>query len=393
MISKDIHLMTIMKKLIPAFLLLFLLGSCQEQEKEPETLEEYTAKLADLKKERSILNQQIDQLTNKVAELDPSLQEKAKLVETSTVESSDFVRFIDIQGAVSADDPVNAVSDMGGRITDLRVKEGEYVKKGAIIAQIDVETIEKQISELETSLELPRDMYERQDRLWAQKIGSEVQYLQAKNNVERLEKSMETLKLQESKAYVYAPISGAVDFVMMKQGEVASPGLPIVQILNTSQLKVKTDLPENYLKMVKRGMKVDIEFPSIEYTTTGTVSQLGRKIDPTNRTLELEILPKSSSSLLRPNLLAEIKIKEYQSDDVVTMPLEYILQEVDGTEFIYIAIKDSEGDLRAQKRYVQIGEAADGNVIITEGLTQGEEVIYKGARNVSDGELLELANS
>lgn len=393
MISKDIHLMTIMKKLIPAFLLLFLLGSCQEQEKEPETLEEYTAKLADLKKERSILNQQIDQLTNKVAELDPSLQEKAKLVETSTVESSDFVRFIDIQGAVSADDPVNAVSDMGGRITDLRVKEGEYVKKGAIIAQIDVETIEKQISELETSLELARDMYERQDRLWAQKIGSEVQYLQAKNNVERLEKSMETLKLQESKAYVYAPISGAVDFVMMKQGEVASPGLPIVQILNTSQLKVKTDLPENYLKMVKRGMKVDIEFPSIEYTTTGTVSQLGRKIDPTNRTLELEILPKSSSSLLRPNLLAEIKIKEYQSDDVVTMPLEYILQEVDGTEFIYIAIKDSEGDLRAQKRYVQIGEAADGNVIITEGLTQGEEVIYKGARNVSDGELLELANS
>ena len=382
-----------MKKLIPALLLFLFLGSCKKTDKKPETLEEFSAKLAELKQERSMLNKQIDQLTDKVAELDPSLQEKAKLVETNQVETSDFVRYIDIQGSVKADDPVNAVSDMGGRITDLKVKEGEYVKKGTIIAQIDVETIEKQISELETSLELAQDMYNRQERLWAQKIGSEVQYLQAKNNVERLEKSMETLKLQESKAFVYAPISGAVDLVMMKQGEVAAPGLPIVQILNTSKLKVTTYLPETYLKMVKQGMKVDLEFPSIEYITTGTISQLGRKIDPTNRTLELDITPRKSSSLLRPNLLAEIKIKEYQSKDVVTMPLEYILQEVDGTEFVYIAQQDTEGTLRAKKRYVTIGEAADGKVVITEGLTEGEVVIFKGSRNVSDGELLEISNS
>ena len=393
MTTRDILKIAMMKKLIPALLLFLFLGSCKKTDKKPETLEEFSAKLAELKQERSMLNKQIDQLTDKVAELDPSLQEKAKLVETNQVETSDFVRYIDIQGSVKADDPVNAVSDMGGRITDLKVKEGEYVKKGTIIAQIDVETIEKQISELETSLELAQDMYNRQERLWAQKIGSEVQYLQAKNNVERLEKSMETLKLQESKAFVYAPISGAVDLVMMKQGEVAAPGLPIVQILNTSKLKVTTDLPETYLKMVKQGMKVDLEFPSIEYITTGTISQLGRKIDPTNRTLELDITPRKSSSLLRPNLLAEIKIKEYQSKDVVTMPLEYILQEVDGTEFVYIAQQDTEGTLRAKKRYVTIGEAADGKVVITEGLTEGEVVIFKGSRNVSDGELLEISNS
>ena len=393
MTTRDILKIAMMKKLIPALLLFLFLGSCKKTDKKPETLEEFSAKLAELKQERSMLNKQIDQLTDKVAELDPSLQEKAKLVETNQVETSDFVRYIDIQGSVKADDPVNAVSDMGGRITDLKVKEGEYVKKGTIIAQIDVETIEKQISELETSLELAQDMYNRQERLWAQKIGSEVQYLQAKNNVERLEKSMETLKLQESKAFVYAPISGAVDLVMMKQGEVAAPGLPIVQILNTSKLKVTTYLPETYLKMVKQGMKVDLEFPSIEYITTGTISQLGRKIDPTNRTLELDITPRKSSSLLRPNLLAEIKIKEYQSKDVVTMPLEYILQEVDGTEFVYIAQQDTEGTLRAKKRYVTIGEAADGKVVITEGLTEGEVVIFKGSRNVSDGELLEISNS
>jgi len=175
-----------MKKFLPALLLFLVLGGCQQKEKSPETLEEFSSKLAELKKERSMLNKQIEQLTDKVAELDPSLQEKAKLVETNPIETADFVRYIDIQGSVKADDPVNAVSDMGGRITHLRVKEGQYVKKGSIIAQIDVETIEKQIAELETSLELAKDMYARQDRLWSQKIGSEVQYLQAKNNVERL---------------------------------------------------------------------------------------------------------------------------------------------------------------------------------------------------------------
>lgn len=382
-----------MKKFIILSIIALTIASCQQQEKAPETLEEFAKELAALKQQRSELNKKINEYTEKVAELDPSLQEKSKLVDITAVTQSDFVRYIEIQGAVQADDPVNAVSDMGGRIMDLRVKEGDYVKQGSIIAKLDVETVEKQIAELQTSLDLAKDVYERQERLWSQKIGSEVQYLQAKNSVERLEKSLETLNLQLSKAYVYAPISGAVDMVMMKQGEVTSPGMPIVQLLNTTRLKVKTDLPESHLKVVKRGMKVDLEFPSIDVSTSGTVTLLGRKIDPSNRTLELEISPRKSSSLLRPNLLAEIKIKELETKEVITMPLEYILQDVDGAEFIYVAEKDAEENFRARKRYVTIGEAADGVVIITEGLSDGESVIFKGSRNVSDGQLLEISNS
>jgi len=368
------------------------MASCEKQEKAPETLKEIAAELAELKKERSALNKKIDEYTEKVAELDPSLQEKTKLVEVIQAGTSDFARYIDIQGSVEADDPVNAVSDMGGRITELRAKEGDYVKKGSVIAKLDVETIQKQIDELNTALSLARDVYERQARLWEKKIGSEVQYLQAKNSVERLEKSIETAQLQVSRAFVYAPISGSVDMVMMKQGEVTSPGMPILQILNTTNLNT-TDLPENYLKIVKRGMTVDLVFPNIDMETTGKVTLLGRKIDPANRTLELEITPRKSSALLRPNLLAEIKIKELENKGVVAMPLEYILQEVDGTEFIYLAVEDEEGQLRAQKTYVKLGDAADGEVIITEGLEVGQSVIYKGSRNVSDGELLEIAKS
>lgn len=382
-----------MKKILSILLSILLLASCEKQHvKEPETLEELKAALTEKKQALNSLETEMQVLTDRIAELDPSLQEKSKLVDTTIMSTQDFVRYINIQGAVKADDPVNAVSDMGGRISRLFVKEGDYISKGKLIARLDVSTVESQINEINSSLDLARDVYERQERLWNKKIGSEVQYLQAKNNVERLEKSLETIKLQLSKASIYAPISGTVDMVMTNQGEVASPGMPIVQLLNTNKLKIATDIPENYLKIVKKGMNVDLNFPSVEFTTTGRVSLLGRQIDPANRTLELEILPKKSSRLLKPNLLAEIKIKEFSSKDVVFMPLEYILQEVDGTEFVYTAEQDEEGMMRATKRYVKIGEAADGSVIITEGLTSGEAVIFKGSRNVSDGELINFSN-
>lgn len=381
-----------MKKISILLLSILLLASCETKEvKEPETLEELKAALTEKKQSLNTLEIEMQKLTDRIAELDPSLQEKSKLVDTSLMKTEDFVRYINIQGAVKADDPVNAVSDMGGRISRLFVKEGDFVSKGSMIAKLDVSTVESQINEINSSLDLARDVYERQERLWNKKIGSEVQYLQTKNNVERLEKSLETIKLQLSKASIYAPISGTVDMVMTNQGEVASPGMPIVQLLNTNKLKIATDIPENYLRIVKKGMTVDLDFPSIDFTTTGKVSLLGRQINPANRTLELEILPRKSSALLKPNLLAEIKIKEFSAKDVVFMPLEYILQEVDGTEFVYVAEEDNEGMMRAKKRYVQIGEAAEGNVVITEGLTSGETVIFRGSRNVSDGELINFS--
>lgn len=376
--------------IIPAIAL--LLFACQKEiSEEPETLEEYNQLLTEKKQELKDLESEISRLSDKVAELDPSLQEKSKLVDTSVVTTTDFTRYINIQGSIVADDPVNAVSEIAGRINNLYVSEGDYVQKGKLIATIDVEGIQKQMNEINTSLELARDVYQRQERLWKQNIGSEVQYLQAKNDVDRLEKSLETFEFQLTKSNVYAPESGAIDVVMLQQGEVASPGMPIVQILNTSNLKVTTDLPENYLKIVRRGMDVQLKFPSIGIESTGKVTLLGRKIDPTNRTLEVEIKPRTSSKLFKPNLLAEIKIKELESASVITIPLEYILQEVDGTEFVYVAAKADDGNYRAQKRYVTIGDASEGSVIITDGLTPGESVIFRGARNVSNGELIEFS--
>ncbi len=381
-----------MKNVTYCFIVILTFSACQNKGfTEPKTLDEFTSVLAEKKEELKLIEEEINKLSDKIAELDPSLQEKSKLVDTTIMNARDFTRYINIQGAVEADDPVNAVSEIAGRIKSLVVKEGDFVKKGNIIATIDVESIDKQIDEINSSLSLARDVYTRQDRLWQQNIGSEIQFLQAKNNVERLEKSLETIKFQRAKASVFAPITGTIDMVMTRQGEVVSPGLPIVQILNTNNLKITTDIPENYLKVVRKGMQVKLNFPSVDFTTTGIVSLLGRKIDPTNRTLELEISPRRTSNLLKPNLLSEIQIIEIFSKDVITMPLEYILQEVDGTEFVYVAELDDKGVYRASKRYVSIGEAALGDVVITEGIRPGESVIFKGSRNISHSELIEFS--
>lgn len=381
-----------MKKLSIILAIFVLAFGCQQKEtKEPKSLEELNKALTVKKQELYTIEKEMQELTDKIAEIDPSLQEKSKLVDTTLISTANFQRFINIQGSVEADDPVNAVSDIPGRIVQLYVKEGQRISKGSMIAKIDMESVTKQINEVNTSLDLARNVYERQERLWNQKIGSEIQYLQAKNNVERLEKTRETLNFQLTKANVYAPISGTIDMVLTNQGEVAAPGVPIVQILNTGNLKVTTDLPEAYLQIVKSGKRVNLNFPSIDFETSGRVSMLGRKIDPANRTLEVEIIPTKRSSLLKPNLLAEIKIEEMSKRGAISIPLEYVLQEVDGTEFIYVTEQDDEGKFRAKKRYVTLGETAEGDVEIQEGLTSGEAVIFKGARNVSDGELIEFS--
>ncbi len=377
--------------LIPFVLLLGFTQSCNN-EQSPETLESKKVLLDAKKKELATLQIQIDSLTSQISDLDPSLKIRPKYVGSSIISLSKFERYVNIQGNVIADEIANVVSEVPGRIVSLTVKEGDAVRKGQVIARLDLDGIQKQIAEIETSLGLARDLHARQERLWSQNIGSEVQYLQAKNNVERLEKSLETVKYQLTKSTVYSPLSGVIDKEMLKLGELASPGMPIVQILNTSNLKIVADLPERYLPIAKKGMIVDLFFPTLQITSKGRIHLLGRSIDPANRTLAIEVISLGSTSSLKPNLLAELRILELTIDNTVLIPVEYILQEVDGTEYVYVATRGSDNQYRAQKKYIKTGEIASGNVIVTEGLSEKEELVTKGTRNISDGELLEIIN-
>ncbi len=387
--------MRLLSKLSIGLLTLTLLHSCGSSETttEPTTLAEKQQVLTEKQTQLQSLQKEIATLKNEIIEMSPELQEQASLVDTVHVDASTFTRYVDVQGAVITDDIVNVVSEIPGRITYLNAKEGQYIKKGALVATIDVESTQKQIEEVKTSLSLAQQTFDRQQRLWEQNIGSEIQYLQAKNNVERLEKTLETLDFQLTKANVYAPISGTVDMEMLKQGEVASPGMPIVTIMNTAKIKISTDLPERYLTILDRGDMVDLYFPSIDLDMTGRVTLMGRSIDPSNRTLPVEIAPAKYNKLLKPNLLAEIKIKELEKKDIISLPAEYVLQEVDGQEYVYLVKKNAEGELRAKKSYIMTGENTADKIIITEGLTTDDIVVGKGSRSINDGDLLQIAES
>jgi membrane fusion protein, multidrug efflux system len=233
------------------------------------------------------------------------------------------------------------------------------------------------------------DVYERQQRLWDQKIGSEMQVLKAKNDKERLEKSLETARFQLTKANVYAPISGIVDMVFLKSGEMAGPGTPIAQILDVRSVKVVADLPENYLGVIKKGEEVTIKFPAINEERKARVSLIGSSINPANRTFEVEVNMNNSNGLLKPNLLALMKIRDFAQKDVFVLPLLVVQQEVSGKSFVYIKAEGEEGEM-AQKVYVETGESYEGYIIVTKGLNGNEEIIMDGARGLSDKELIKV---
>ena len=379
-----------MKYLIPTSILLaLLLSACQSQEETneiPEKLEDKRALLKEKRTELSRLTEFVDKLEKAVAEQDPSMvAENRPIVTTAQVERTDFKHFVEIQAAVEADDYVDATSEVAGRITKLTVEEGDNVRRGQLIAQLDLEQLKKQMAELEKSLELANTVYERQKRLWDQNIGSEIQYLEAKNNKERLEKSIETLEYQMSKAKVYAPASGVVETVFLQTGELASPGMPIIQILNPRKLKAVADVPENYLRAVKEGETVTVEFPALDQEQQARITLIGRTIDPANRTFKVEAALSKTSSLVKPNLLAVMYIKDEQIDDVVTIPLEMVQQEVGGKDYVYVIGEGEDGPL-ARKVYVKTGESYEGNIVIKEGLEGGETLIMEGARGLAENE-------
>ncbi len=390
-ILKSKHLKnTQMKSLIPVFVAaLFFLGCGTEEN--PQDLKTLKASLIAKKSELKKLSKEIDSLTAKIELLEPTQEENRTLVTTQIVTKTEFKSFASIQATVKSDDIVIASSEIGGRLINVAVEEGQNVNKGQLIAQTDLESVNKQVAELETAWEMANTSYERQKRLWDQNVGSEMQYLQAKNNKEKIEKSLETVKYQLTKTKIYAPISGVVDQVYLKSGELAGPGIPIVQILNTQKVKVVADAPESYLNKVKKGEMVTVQFPAIGKEFEARVTLIGRTINPSNRTFTVEVDLPNSDGLLKPNLLAVMLINDDLQKDVVIIPLELVQQEVSGRSFVFVKDENEKGPF-AKKVIVETGNTHGGNIVITSGLNGGEELIVTGARGLANNEQIKIVN-
>ncbi len=371
---------------------MILLAGCQPNASWPEDLEGKEALLSEKKTEVRTLNTDIKKLQKEIEDLKPPKEKKRRLVSTQEIEKKDFQRFLNAQGSIVAENIVKVSSDMGGRLVNIYAKEGDYVKRGKLLAKVDLESFDKQSAELEKSLELAKTAYEKQKRLWDQNIGSEMQYLQAKNNKERIEKSLESISYQSSRANVYAPMSGYIDMEFMQKGEIAAPGMPILQILNSSKLKAVADLPERYLGKIKKGDKVELMIPALDEKITGRVSLLGRSIDPANRTFKTEVAINNKSGILKPNLLVEMMINDYTEEEAIVVPLSLVQDEIGGRKFVYVSETGIDGQM-AVKKYVTPGESYDGEIIILEGLKGNETLIIDGARNLIDKELITITNT
>lgn len=379
-----------MKYSINILVITILLASCGQNTNDngiPESIEDKQALLKSKQAEAKALTVFMDSLQEAIYSQDPSLKiEKKTFITTISLQKADFKHFAEVQGKVMSDDYIDVAAEVPGRILSLKVKEGQAVKKGQLIAVIDLESTKKQIAELETTKELAQTVFERQKRLWDQKIGSEMQFLQAKNNLERLDKSLDLLNLQLSKSKIYSPVYGEVEHVVLQAGELASPGMPIIQVLNTSKLKVVLALPETYLSVIKKGQKMDVTFPAIAKEVNLSVSMIGNVIHPNNRTLPVELaLNSRDSKMVKPNLLTVAKINDFTVKDAISVPIELVQQEIGGKDYLFIV----EGN-KAKKTYVKTGKSYEGSILITEGLNGNEIIINDGAHGLLDGEAIEI---
>jgi len=382
---------------ISILIIALLIAGCSSR---PAQIEgEMPMDLADLKalrkekgKDIKKLQKDLKDIEAKIAKLEPNRPSKKRLVTTTQVVRRDFRRYATIQGAIASKHMVSVSSEMPGRLTSVTVEEGYPVKRGQLIASVDMVSLQKQRQELETQLELAQDIFERQDRLWKQEIGSEVQYLQAKNSVDRLEKSIETIDYSLTKSNIYAPITGVVDIVNLQTGEMAQPGMPIVMILDIRNIMVVADVPENYLGKINKGNKVNIHFPALDLDIEARVTLIGRKIHPANRTFKIEVDLPNKSGWLKPNLLAEVQINDYVEPDVIVISQELIQQEVGGRDFVVIAESNGEA-AQAKKVYIKTGQSYEGEVVITTGLEEGDVLIVEGARGLTDAEGIKILNA
>jgi RND family efflux transporter MFP subunit len=343
------------------------------------------AKLEALKKQQTTLVSEIKKLEAElVVPGVASENDKTKVVVFTELKSQPFNHFIQVQGKVDTDKNLNISAVNGGTITKVYVKKGDKVSKGQLLAQLDAEVLLKNIEEVKQQLAYVSDIYAKQSALWEQKIGSEVQYLQAKSNKEASEKRLNTLKEQYELSKITSPESGTVDEVLRKEGELAGPGIPIFRVVNNSALKVTAELAEAYVGKVNEGDKVDISFPDLDKKIVGRINTIGSIINPMTRSFNIEILLGDQGRQLKPNLLAVLNINDYKKPDAIVVPINTVQNSPDG-QFVFVANGN-----KAEKRLVTVKNIYNSKAEISSGLIPGDKLITVGYSDLTNGETIKF---
>lgn len=373
-----------MKNILVTLSIIALFAACGG--KNEGALEAKRAELDALQSEMSTLKAAISKVQAKIVELDTNARPNAIAVMTKIVNKGQFKNPFDVQALVESDNNVMVSPEVPGRLVRLYVKEGQRVSKGQTVATMDGSTANSQIAELEGALSLARTNYEKLEKLWKQNIGSEMQYLQAKNQYENLQNSIKTARTQAGKYTLRAPISGTVDAIMANEGELVGSmtGGPVMRIVNMGDIKLKANVSEAYVGKIKKGQKVKVYYPTLEITTEETVSAVGNVIDVNNRTYSVYVTPRNNTKDLKPNMLAMITAYDFEDNDAMSVPTKLVRN--DGNKDYILTVKTNGEKKTVEKTEVVIEKEFASETIIKSGLEPGSEIIVEGYNSVIEGD-------
>lgn len=381
-----------------------LLISCGGNKESGNKLADKKAALEKLKTEQNALSDKIKILQTEIAKLDTSAGNSvAKLVGVTAVATQNFAHYIDLQGSVTSDNVSYVSPRMGaGQVRAIYVKKGDMVKQGQLLIKLDdavmrqsVIAAQKSLETIKTQISFAKDLYQRQNNLWKEGIGTEVQLISAKNNVESLERQLsagnEQVKISEEQlkgSNVTADVSGVIDELNVRVGEIFAgiAGVsPQIKIVNTAAMKIITEVPENYSSRVRPGSKVIINLPDINKTFTGTVATASRSINTNNRSFEAEVkIPYDAN--VRPNQLAQVKFQDYEAPNAIAINVNTVQTDEKG-KYVYIAVPEG-NKLIARKKMIVVGELYGQLIEVRSGLNKGDQLVTEGYQNIYDGQLL-----
>lgn len=381
-----------MKKIYLILLTSLVVISCGGDKKnstaslvEKGTVEQLRAKRTELVAQAEALRKELELIDKAIGEKDTN--EKLALITTFPAKDTLFNHYVELQATVQTKENLMLNAEYGGILQQLFVKEGQKVSKGQTLGRIDDGGLSSQLAQMETQAALAKTTFERQQNLWNQKIGSEIQYLQAKTNYNAQLKALGQMRAQIAKTVIRAPFTGTIDEIVSERGSVVGPGTPILRIVSLGNMYLEAEVPEKNIGTIKKGSDVIVNFPVLGETLNTKVTQVSNYINPENRSFNIQIAVPNKNGNIKPNLSSKIQIKDYTNTKAITVPTSIISENADGEQYLYIAQNpDKDGNAIAKRVIVKVGLSQGELVEIIEGIKDGDLIISEGARSVKDGQ-------
>jgi RND family efflux transporter MFP subunit len=369
-----------MRKILPIVIVILIAAACSQSEDKEDIKEQ----IKQYKDEVSQLNLKIKELEQQLVDIGEIEDRLITPVKVNVLSPRPFNHFFQVSGTVDAVDKAYISPEISGQVEAILVSEGEYVKKGQLLARLNTSITQNTIEEVKTQLELATTLFEKQQQLWDKNIGSEVQYLQAKNNKESMESRLKTLQAQLDMAYIKSPIDGIVDMVHIEEGELAMPGIQIMQVINLGKITILAEVSEKYLPVIRKGDNVTLSFPTFpDLKMEVPVYRTGNVINLGNRTFPVELRIDNIENKLKPNILAIMTFLDFNVQEALIVPSIIVKKDLKG-EYVYVA-RESGGRLVAKKVYITPGRSYNDESMVVDGLKAGDKVITEGYSLVTDG--------